>query len=145
MLASVIWGACGSDAYGRIGFGTDERIAVDLPALTLTRDEILFEVKQFVGILPDEPRPLIPPRHWIPRFTMVGRALLVLAAALYVYGFSQLPRPADAIPAPSRSTSVRLAASLIVILVLLLNVGHTTPSASGLTDFLMADDGFCVR
>lgn len=94
---------------------------MDLPALTLTRDEILFEVKQFVGITPEEPRPLVPPRHWVPRFTMLGRVLLILAAGLYLYGFSQLPRPVDAIPPSKTSTSVRLAASLIVFLVLLLN------------------------
>ena len=95
---------------------------MDLPVLTLTRDEILFEVKQFVGITPEEPRPLVPPRHWIPRYTMVGRVLLILAGALYIYGFSQLPNPAEAIPPPSVSSTVRLAASLIVFLVFLLNV-----------------------
>lgn len=91
--------------------------AVDLPALTLTRDEILFEVKQFAGITPEDPRPLIPPRHWVSRFTMLGRVLLIVAAALYIYGFSQLPNPAEAIPPSRTSSNVRLAASLIVFLV----------------------------
>jgi hypothetical protein len=90
----------------------------------LTRDEILVEAIQ--SVLLDGKvltRPLVPPKgHWISRFTIAARILLILAGALYIYGFSQLPTPADAIPPSSRSSSLRLAASLIVFLIMLLNV-----------------------
>ena len=125
VIASLIWGASSpAPTVGKSALTPSCHSPVDQPALTLTRDEILVEAIQ--SVLLDGKvltRPLIPPKgHWVSRFTIAARILLILAGALYIYGFSQLPTPADAIPPSSRSSSLRLAASLIVFLIMLLNV-----------------------
>lgn len=94
---------------------------VDWPALTMTRDEILIEVLEELGLAKE--RPLRAPKHWLPKFTWAGRVLLVVAGILYVVGIIKLPNPADAQPAFGETTSLRLAGSLIVFLVMLFNVG----------------------
>lgn len=55
---------------------------------------------------------------------MLARILVIISAILAVYGFTQLPEPGDAQPPPKSSSQLRLAAALILFLVILLNVGQ---------------------
>jgi len=95
-------------------------IWVDLPALTVTRDEVLMEKAEEIEVV--KTRPFRAPHHWLPKWAWLGRVLLLVAAILYIAGFISLPRPADAQPAFGKTTGLRLAASLIVFLILLFNL-----------------------
>lgn len=98
-------------------------MVVDLPALTVTRDEIIFEhleaPAQAAGITLG--RPLVPQKFWVPRWILLGRILLVVAGVLDIVGYVQLPDPADD-AASSKSSGFRLAGSLIVFFILLVTV-----------------------
>lgn len=62
------------------------------------------------------------PKHWFSRFTMIARVMVILSGILAVVGFTQLPNPGDAQPPSKQSSQLRLAAALILFLVILLNV-----------------------
>ncbi|CAD6583342.1 MAG: hypothetical protein CYPHOPRED_002343 [Cyphobasidiales sp. Tagirdzhanova-0007] len=96
-------------------------IFVDLPALTITRDEIIFEVLEEPAEIErvNLSRPLVPPRYWMNRWILLGRLLLVVAGVLDIVGYAQLPNPADA-TASSKSSGFRLAGSLIVFMITLI-------------------------
>lgn len=101
------------------------RFTVDAPALSLTRDVVYIDALEseasIAGKKLEHPLPK-KPKHWFSRFTIIGRFLVILSGILAVWGFSQLPKPGDAQPPSKKSSQLRLAASLILFLVLLLNV-----------------------
>lgn len=99
--------------------------AVDSPVLSLTRDTVYFDVLEseatIAGKKLEQPLPK-KPKHWFSRFTMIGRFLVILSGILAVWGFTQLPNPGDAQPPSKQNSQLRLAAALILFLVVLLNV-----------------------
>ena len=122
VLSFLIFGAC--IVIGALVFTLTSDIAVDLPALTITRDEIIFEVLEEPAEIErvNLSRPLVPPRYWMNRWILLGRLLLVVAGVLDIVGYAQLPNPADA-TASSKSSGFRLAGSLIVFMITLILVG----------------------
>jgi hypothetical protein len=128
IIASLIWGRPHiSEHIERIA----DTSAVDLPAMTITRDEIMFELiseDARIGKL-EVTRPLKPIRHWIQRVILACRVIWIVAGLLLIIGFVQLPDPADARPA-SWSSNLRLAGSLIVFLLLLFMVCQGSFDAS---------------
>jgi len=98
---------------------------VDSPVLSLTRDTVYIDVLEseatIAGKKLEQPLPK-KPKHWFSRFTMIGRFLVLLSGILAVWGFTQLPNPGDAQPPSKQSSQLRLAAALILFLVVLLNV-----------------------
>ena len=108
--------------------------AVDLPALTMLRDEILWEELEATNAVPEK-RPagkLTPPHHWVSKYVMAFRVMNLLALFLYIAGFAALPSPADAVPS-MRSTHLRLAASLIVFFLCLFMVSYVNTEPTSIS------------
>ena len=98
---------------------------VDAPALSLTRDVVYIDVLEVEAAAAGKKlEPPLPkkPKHWFSRFTIIARFLVILSGILAVVGFTQLPNPGDAQPPSKQSSQLRLAAALILFLVMLLNV-----------------------
>ena len=98
---------------------------VDSPVLSLTRDVVYIDALEseaaVAGKKLEQPLPK-KPKHWFSRFTMIGRVMVLLSGILAVVGFTKLPEPGDAQSPSKESSQYRLAAALILFLVVLLNV-----------------------